>query len=81
MINPVRLEKLGSWFAGVSSVRDHEPCVLMLSTSNGLERASVETFVGQSFEASWNALSSHASTSFRKTLLDFEHIIVIYISL
>lgn len=74
MINPVRLEKLGSWFAGVSSVRDHEPCVLMLSTSNGLERASVETFVGQSFEASWNALSSHASTSFRKTLLDFEHV-------
>lgn len=74
MINPVRLEKLGSWFAGVSSARDHEPCVLMLSSSNGLERASVETFVGQSFEASWNALCSHASTSFRKTLLDFEHV-------
>ncbi len=74
MINPVRLEKLGSFLASMYSTGNHEPCVLMLSCSNGIERASVETFVGQSFESCWSALSKHASALFEQSGVDCVHV-------
>lgn len=74
MINPVRLEKLGDCLAALGSSIQSERCVLMLSCSNGSERASVEVFFGQSLEASWGALHAYASLSFRETPVDFEHV-------
>ncbi|MAZ09758.1 MAG: hypothetical protein CMN90_08775 [Sutterellaceae bacterium] len=74
MINPARLEKLGNCFSKLGTSPSQKPCVLMLSSSNGLERAQVETFVGQSFETGWKALCSHASASFDKTGVDYAHV-------
>ncbi|WP_138515643.1 glycosyltransferase [Limnobacter alexandrii] len=74
MMNSGRLEKLGKHLEALCSVERKGNSVLMLSHSNGIERATVEVFVGQSFEASWRALHAHVSESFRKSIVDAEHV-------
>lgn len=69
-----RLESLRAHFKGFNVVATVQPCVLMLSHSDGSTRALVHTFRSNTFEKTWNLLHEFAVRAFGEPTPEPEHL-------